>query len=94
MFPPYHLPRMAGFLMRYFYALFLETFTIRLSNIGFVGDVGYELHVDKKNCVSLYNLIMTVGAQYGLKNAGFRALRSLSCEKGKNGPFCLNKTGI
>lgn len=70
---------------------FKETFAIRLLNIGFAGDVGYELHVDKKNCVSLYNVIMTVGVpQYGLKNAGFRALRSLSCERGKNGQFCLN----
>lgn len=51
-------------------------------NIGFVGEQGYELHVESKHCVSLYNMIMTVGSKHGLKNAGFRALRSLSCEKG------------
>lgn len=38
--------------------------------------------MERKNSVSLYNEIMTIGLQYGLKNAGFRALRSLSCERG------------
>ncbi|KAG4075763.1 hypothetical protein HA402_003589 [Bradysia odoriphaga] len=61
---------------------FQGNFPIRLSSIGFVGEHGYELHVERKNCVSLYNEIMTIGSQYGLKNAGFRALRSLSCERG------------
>ncbi|XP_037027162.1 sarcosine dehydrogenase, mitochondrial-like [Bradysia coprophila] len=61
---------------------FQENFSTRLSSIGFVGEHGYEFHVERKNCVSLYNDIMTIGSQYGLKNAGFRALRSLSCERG------------
>lgn len=60
----------------------LETIAIRLLSIGFVGELGYELHVEKNNCVALYSIIMAVGSEYGLKNAGFRALRSLSCEKG------------
>ncbi|KAJ6637374.1 Sarcosine dehydrogenase, mitochondrial [Pseudolycoriella hygida] len=61
-----------------------ETFFIRLLKIGFVGELGYELHVKRRNCLPLYKAIMNVGLPFGLKNAGFRALRSLSCEKGYN----------
>lgn len=49
-----------------------------------VGELGYEIHVENTHCAKLYNKILNIGANYGLKNAGFRALYSLSCEKGKS----------
>lgn len=45
-------------------------------------ELGFELHIDNENCVSLYKMLMNIGSKYGLKNAGFRAFNSLNCEAG------------
>lgn len=60
----------------------IATFTIRILRISFVGELGYELHIENKYCGSVYNRVMDIGSNYELKNAGYRALYSLSCEKG------------
>lgn len=49
---------------------------------GLVGELGFELHVENEYCTRLYNKMMNIGSNHGLKDAGFRALYSLSCEKG------------
>ncbi|XP_055319034.1 sarcosine dehydrogenase, mitochondrial-like [Sitodiplosis mosellana] len=59
-----------------------ESFAIRILRSGVVGELGYEIHVENKYCASVYNKIMNVGSEYGLRDAGFRAFYSLSCEKG------------
>ena len=38
--------------------------------------------MDKSSCVQVYKAIMEVGKPLGMVNAGFRALDSLSIEKG------------
>lgn len=67
------------FLLKYF--LFIA-FCVRIMHISSMGELGYELHLENEECVSVYRQLMEIGSQYGLKNAGFRALNSLNCEKG------------
>ena len=55
---------------------------VRLLRVSFVGELGYELHVPKQNCSKVYNALMAAGAKNNLRNAGYRALYSLSSEKG------------
>lgn len=47
-----------------------------------MGELGYDIHVENQHCVDIYNKLMNIGSQYEMKEAGFRALYSLSCEKG------------
>lgn len=50
--------------------------------VSSVGELGYELHLEARHCVTVYNKLMKIGVKYELKNAGFRALNSLNCENG------------
>ena len=54
----------------------------RALRLSFVGELGWELHVPSKNAVKIYKQLMAAGAQYGVRNAGYRAIDSLSIEKG------------
>lgn len=55
---------------------------VRLLRVSFVGELGYELHVPKDYCSKVYQTLMKSGAPQQLRNAGYRALYSLSSEKG------------
>ncbi|XP_052037900.1 sarcosine dehydrogenase, mitochondrial [Apodemus sylvaticus] len=68
-FSTHQLVRAAGHLVR----------AIRLS---FVGELGWELHVPCESCLPVYRAVMAAGARHGLVNAGYRAIDSLSIEKG------------
>lgn len=59
--------------------------TVRIHRVSYVGELGYELHIAKGDCSQIYNKIMTIGTEFGLENAGFRAFYSLGFEKGN---FC------
>lgn len=48
-----------------------------------MGELGYELHMRNEDCVPIFRALMDVGKSKGLRNAGYRALYSLSSEKGK-----------
>lgn len=50
--------------------------------LSFVGELGWELHVPRPSCVPVYQAVMAAGAKHGLVNAGYRAIDSLSIEKG------------
>lgn len=52
--------------------------------LSFVGELGWELHIPYESCVAVYKALMDKGKRYGLINAGYRAIDSLSLEKGKN----------
>ncbi|KAK0090478.1 hypothetical protein PV325_013384 [Microctonus aethiopoides] len=54
----------------------------RAFRISFVGELGYELHIPSQSCDKIFNAIIEAGKDYGMKLAGFRAMYSLSCEKG------------
>ena len=59
--------------------------TLRLT---FVGEVGYELHVQNEHAVNVYDALKKAGHQYEqehhvpVRDAGYRAIDSLSAEKG------------
>lgn len=57
---------------------------IKLMRLSFVGELGYELHIPSDYAVEIYERLMqiNVNSRYALRNAGYRALYSLSSEKG------------
>uniref|UniRef100_A0A8D2LDF7 Sarcosine dehydrogenase, mitochondrial n=2 Tax=Varanus komodoensis TaxID=61221 RepID=A0A8D2LDF7_VARKO len=55
---------------------------VRAMRLSFVGEMGWELHVPKERCVQVYRSVMQAGAKHGVTNAGYRAIDSLSIEKG------------
>uniref|UniRef100_A0A8C3JJ55 Sarcosine dehydrogenase, mitochondrial n=1 Tax=Calidris pygmaea TaxID=425635 RepID=A0A8C3JJ55_9CHAR len=55
---------------------------VRAMRLSFVGEMGWELHVPKADCVKVYRAVMQAGARHGIANAGYRAIDSLSIEKG------------
>ncbi|KAM8796627.1 sarcosine dehydrogenase, mitochondrial [Eudromia elegans] len=56
--------------------------TVRAMRLSFVGELGWELHVPRADCVRVYQALMKAGARHGITNAGYRAIDSLSIEKG------------
>ncbi|XP_015921050.1 sarcosine dehydrogenase, mitochondrial [Parasteatoda tepidariorum] len=60
----------------------LAGFQVLAIRLSFVGELGWELHIPFKDCVPLYKILMANGEKFSLKNAGYRAIDSLSIEKG------------
>ncbi|XP_063887251.1 sarcosine dehydrogenase, mitochondrial-like [Scylla paramamosain] len=56
--------------------------SLRALRLSFVGELGWELHVPRDSALAVYRSLMDVGKSWGITNAGFRAIDSLSCEKG------------
>jgi sarcosine oxidase subunit alpha len=54
----------------------------RLIRIGFVGELGYELHVPMSQGEALWDAVMEAGREFGLKPFGLEAQRVLRLEKG------------
>jgi len=54
----------------------------RLMRIGFVGELGYEIHLPAEYGVHLWKTIMETGAEYGISPFGVEAQRVLRLEKG------------
>ena len=52
------------------------------ARISFVGEFGWELHVPTQSLLHVYRALMEAGQSSGLRNAGYRAIDSLSLEKG------------
>ena len=44
--------------------------------------LGWELHVPNSYAAEVYNAVMDAGKAYGIANAGYRAMDSMSIEKG------------
>ncbi|KAM9082429.1 sarcosine dehydrogenase, mitochondrial isoform 1-T2 [Megaptera novaeangliae] len=55
---------------------------VRAMRLSFVGELGWELHIPRPSCLPVYQAVMAAGAKHGLVNAGYRAIDSLSIEKG------------
>ena len=54
----------------------------RALRIGFVGELGWELHCPIENVRPIYQALMQAGEELGIANYGLRALNSLRLEKG------------
>jgi glycine cleavage system T protein len=54
---------------------------VRASRITYVGELGYELYIPTEFAQSVFDLIVSAGAPFGLRLAGCHALNSLRMEK-------------
>ena len=54
----------------------------RAMRIGFVGELGWELHHPIEHSRNIYAALMEAGAEFGLGDYGLRAMNSLRLEKG------------
>jgi sarcosine dehydrogenase len=50
--------------------------------VTYVGELGWELHFPIEYALEVYEALMQAGEQYGIGNAGYRAIESLRLEKG------------
>ena len=50
--------------------------------ITYVGELGWELHIPTEFALAVYDALMETGSEFGLANAGYRAIESLRLEKG------------
>jgi 4-methylaminobutanoate oxidase (formaldehyde-forming) len=55
---------------------------VRAVRIGFVGELGYELHVPTEFALHVYDTLNAAGQAHGIRDAGYRAIESLRLEKG------------
>ena len=56
--------------------------TVRALRVTFVGELGWEIHIPIGITATVYDALMAAGAEYGIANAGYRAIESLRLEKG------------
>ncbi len=56
--------------------------TVRSLRAGFVGELGWELHIPSEYAAHVYELLHAAGAAHGIADAGYRAIESLRLEKG------------
>mmetsp|Transcript_32634 Transcript_32634/g.48321 ORF Transcript_32634/g.48321 Transcript_32634/m.48321 type:complete len:533 (+) Transcript_32634:377-1975(+) len=52
------------------------------TRITYVGELGYELFIPAEHATYIYDYIIAVGKEFGLRHAGLKALSSLRLEKG------------
>ena len=52
------------------------------ARIGYVGELGYELHIPTEFAAHVYDLLWQAGQDAGVANVGYRAIDSLRMEKG------------
>ncbi|MCB1364151.1 MAG: FAD-dependent oxidoreductase [Rhodobacteraceae bacterium] len=55
---------------------------VRAVRIGFVGELGWELHVPTEFGAHVYHLLREAGEGAGIRDVGYRAIDSLRLEKG------------
>jgi len=55
---------------------------VRALRLTFVGEMGWELHIPKESCVPVYATVMQHGQRFNVCDGGYRAIDSLSIEKG------------
>ena len=54
----------------------------RVLRVGFVGELGYEIHVPAENAAHVWDALMTAGAPFAIRPFGVEAQRLLRLEKG------------
>ncbi|WP_370400385.1 GcvT family protein [Sulfitobacter sp. JB4-11] len=52
------------------------------ARIGYVGEMGYELHIPTEYAAHVYDTLWKVGRPHGIANVGYRAIEGLRMEKG------------
>ncbi|WP_028486040.1 FAD-dependent oxidoreductase [Thiomicrorhabdus chilensis] len=57
-------------------------FDATLIRVGFVGELGYEIHLNASDAVPVWQALMAEGAEFGIQPFGVEAQRLLRLEKG------------
>ena len=57
---------------------------VRALRLSFVGELGWELHIPNDCALPVYKAVMEAGKQHNIINSGYRAIDSLSIEKGNS----------
>jgi 4-methylaminobutanoate oxidase (formaldehyde-forming) len=52
------------------------------ARVGYVGELGWELHMPVEYTAHVYDTLMRAGAEHGITDAGYLAIESLRLEKG------------
>jgi len=55
--------------------------SLRALRVSYVGELGWELHVPVEFALAVYDALMLAGLEFGIANAGYRAIESLRLEK-------------
>jgi len=55
---------------------------VRAIRIGYVGELGWELHIPTEFALHVYDALISAGEPSGIKDIGYRAIDSLRMEKG------------
>ena len=62
--------------------IYVNGAAVRAVRISYAGELGWELHLPVESMCTVYEALMSAGADYGIANAGYRAIESLRLEKG------------
>ena len=54
----------------------------RLMRVGFVGEIGYEIHLPSDDASTVWNALLDTGKRFGIRPFGVEAQRMLRLEKG------------
>lgn len=57
-------------------------YPVRLIRVGFVGELGYEIHMPAEAGLAIWNALIEAGQPYGIRPFGVEAQRVLRLEKG------------
>ncbi|WP_425607328.1 aminomethyltransferase family protein [Roseibium sediminicola] len=71
--------------------------TVTVSRTGFTGDLGYELFIDTRRALSLWDRLWDAGGPYGLRAIGYAALNTARIEAGlivANADFITAETAL
>lgn len=60
----------------------IQNIPVRLLRVGFVGELGYEIHMPTRYGEAIWDLLIEAGAEFGIKPFGVEAQRLLRLEKG------------
>jgi len=55
---------------------------VRAQRIGYVGELGWEMHMATENMAAVYEALAEAGREFGIANVGYRAIDTLRMEKG------------
>ncbi len=56
-------------------------YPVRALRVTYVGELGWELHMEKAGAGAVFDALMAAGGRFGLAPAGYRAIESLRLEK-------------
>jgi 4-methylaminobutanoate oxidase (formaldehyde-forming) len=55
---------------------------VRAARVGYVGELGWELHIPADQALHVYETLRAAGEPHGIADAGYRAIETLRLEKG------------